>query len=189
VALEATVDRVFAQLGDTPSFLDRLNGAGIVLAQEAEAAGAVGPVGRASGSGPDTRRYRPYAGYADHPPAPVRREHTGDAWARWRVKTAEVRASLRWLDEAATRLRQLDADREAQGPRAGWGIGRAEGPRGEIVYVVGVDEAAVTTRVSVRTASMRNWALMPAAVARRNVLQDVPIIDASFALSAAGSDM
>ena len=189
VALEATVDRVFAQLGDTPSFLDRLNGAGIVLAQEAEAAGAVGPVGRASGSGPDTRRYRPYAGYADHPPAPVRREHTGDAWARWRVKTAEVSASLRWLDEAAARLPELDADREGQGPRAGWGLGRAEGPRGEIVYVVGVDEAAVTTRVSVRTASMRNWALMPAAVARRNVLQDVPIIDASFALSAAGSDM
>lgn len=189
VAIVPGVERVFAQLNQTPSFLDRLNAAGVVLVQEAEDAGALGPVGRASGAGPDDRRYRPYAGYVGHPPSPLPHEHTGDAWARWRVKTAELRASCLWLDQASERLSRLKASAPRAASAPGWGLGLVEGPRGEIAYAASVDASGRATGVWARTASMRNWALLPAAVARRNVLQDVPIIDASFALSAAGSDM
>lgn len=191
VALGPSVQRVVDQLDATPSFLDRLNAAGVVLAHEAEQAGALGPVGRASGSGPDCRRFRPYAGYVGRAPSPLPYEHTGDAWARWRVKTTEVRASLHWLDQAADAL-PSQRRTEPAGPSqagGGWGLGRAEGPRGEVVYAIDVDAHGRAAGVWARTPSLRNWALLPAAVARRNVLQDVPIIDASFALSAAGSDM
>jgi formate hydrogenlyase subunit 5 len=191
VALGPAVDRVVAELNATPSFLDRLNAAGVVRSQEAARMGALGPVGRASGAGPDCRRHRPYAGYVGHPPSPLPYDHAGDAWARWRVKTAEVRASLSWLEQAAASF--SDRCREEAGPSRGdgdgWGLGRAEGPRGEVVYAVRLDPGGRTAGVWARTPSLRNWALLPVAVARRNVLQDVPIIDASFALSAAGSDM
>ncbi|MCL6595026.1 MAG: hydrogenase-3 subunit E [Firmicutes bacterium] len=191
VRLGPALDRIVADLDATPSFLDRLHAAGIVKSHEAVEMGALGPVGRASGSGPDCRRHRPYAGYVGHPPSPLPYDHAGDAWARWRVKTAEVRASLSWLEQAAVSL--PDRCREEADPIPaggdGWGLGRAEGPRGEVVYAVRLDPEGRTAGVWARTPSLRNWALLPVAVARRNVLQDVPIIEASFALSAAGSDM
>lgn len=191
VAVGPTVARVIAQLDATPSFLDRLNAAGIVHPHEAEAAGAVGPVGRASAAGPDVRTHRPYAGYALRGPGQVPAARAGDAWARWRVRAGELGASVDWLRGAVLNGFGAGAARRPLPPVAegAFGLGRAEGPRGEIVYAVVLEGGARLAEVRVRTASRRNWPLMPAAAARRNVLQDVPIIDASFALSAAGSDL
>lgn len=180
--------RVVEDLEGTPSFLDRLVGTGVVPIDEARALGALGPVGRASGAGPDCRIARPYAAYGSLPPIAHPQAGDGDAWARWRVRRAEFDAALAWLERASRALAGQGA-RAVVPPVAGYGVGWAEGPRGEIVYVVESDANGILRRVSARSPSLRNWALVPNAAARRNVLQDMPIIDASFGLSVAGADL
>jgi formate hydrogenlyase subunit 5 len=188
LALAPDVERVVRELDTTPSFLDRLVGAGIVRHDEALAAGALGPVGRASGCAPDGRVYRPYAGYRLVPPPAPAQAGAGDARARWQVRSHELLAAFDWLERA---LAALD-EGPVRGPRpegATWGWGAAEGPRGEVLYAVDAAADGRVVGVWARTPSLRNWLVLPAATARRNVLQDVPIIDASFALSAAGADL
>jgi formate hydrogenlyase subunit 5 len=187
-ALRPSVEAVMEDLARTPSFLDRLAAAGVVLPEEARAGGGLGPVGRASGAGPDARAFRPYAGYVAQPPAVLPQAIEGDALARWRVRTGELEAAFAWLVGAGPLLTGGEVAAPVRAAR-GVGVGWAEGPRGEIVYLVESDAAGRVARVSARTPSMRNWLLMPAAVRRNNVLQDVPIIDASFALSVAGADL
>ena len=175
-----------AQLDRSTSFLDRLHGAGRVPPEAVSALRPVGPIGRASGLPYDVRRDRPYGLYAVvGAPAAVLGER-GDAWARYRVRVEEVAASAQWLIE---RL----AEGSPGGPLAavsgagGAGppaiaVGRVEAPRGELVYL------AAPGWVRCRPASAVNWAALPSAVAAGGVLQDVPIIDASFALSVSAQD-
>jgi formate hydrogenlyase subunit 5 len=63
-----------------------------------------------------------------------------------------------------------------------------EGPRGELVYAVYPGGDAGPPWVRLRPASAANWPALPLAVAAGNVLQDVPIIEASFALSVSALD-
>ena len=63
----------------TASFLDRLRGTGPLTPDRARAHGALGPVGRASGTGDDVRADRPYDAYRRLPPAPGRRSR-GTRW-------------------------------------------------------------------------------------------------------------
>jgi Ni,Fe-hydrogenase III large subunit len=67
-------------------------------------------------------------------------------------------------------------------------LGRVEAPRGELVYLVWPGRPGGAPWVRVRTASQVNWAAVPPAVSAGGVLQDVPIIEASFGLSVAAFD-
>jgi Ni,Fe-hydrogenase III large subunit len=174
----------------TNSFLDRLEATGVVTAEEAGRLGLVGPVARASGIVADAR--------ADHPrgaetPAPVvASETSGDVLARLRVMLAEAAESVRLIDalldtdgiEHAGRPGELGPP---EGPGSRSGLGWAESSRGESLAWIELDDAGRISRARLRPAAVRNWRGFDDACRSQNVFTDVPIIEASFWLTVAGT--
>jgi Ni,Fe-hydrogenase III large subunit/Ni,Fe-hydrogenase III component G len=168
----------------TNSFLDRLEATGIITGEQGRRLGLVGPVARAAGAGADTRADQPAAPYFEHPPAVAVRK-AGDALARFGVM----------LDEAADSVRLIgDLLGTGAGPgttalpvAGGSGLGWAESPRGEALAWVELDAAGRISRARLRPASVRNWRGFDDACRSQNVFNDIPIIEASFWLTVAGT--
>jgi len=174
----------------TPSFLDRLRTTGPLPAGLARRHGALGPIGRASGAGEDVRVSRPYSGYRVVPVAAVTDETGGDVQARLRVRWAELHESFRLLRVGLTRLAEL-GDRPAltdlhSGVHVpdGRGVGWAEAPQGEVLYVLEVSDNRLQ-RVKPRSASFHNLLLFHAVI-DGDIFTDFPFIEASFGVSIAG---
>ena len=201
-------ERVLSDLSHTPSFADRLVRAGTISEQTIRYVKPVGPTGRSAGLDHDVRRDHPYGPYAVRSPSRVPVRTGADAWARFEVRRDELLVSYDWLartlsepapeEVAASFLHQRGPgrpDTESALRRARFaGVGRVEGPRGPIAYWVlcrwgGNLDASEVTQCSIASPSRRNWWTVPTAVANGNTMQDVPIIDASFALSVSGSDL
>jgi Ni,Fe-hydrogenase III large subunit len=109
----------------------------------------------------------------------------GDVLARFQVM----------LDEAAESAR-LITDLLAEGtgagtvplpPGGGRGLGWAESSRGEALSWVALDDSGRITRARLRPASVRNWRGFDDACRSQNVFTDIPIIEASFWLTVAGT--
>jgi len=184
--LEAAIRADVAPLMRTPSFLDRLRRTGPLSADLARTHGALGPIGRASGFDDDDRRRRPYDGYTwlDVPTAVVVPD--GDATARLRVRWDEVWSSFTLAQETVADL--LDATdttlRVPLGAAPGRGVGWAEAPQGEVLYIVELDDDRIV-RCKPRSASFHNLVLFHDVFAG-DILTDFPFIEASFGLSIAG---
>ncbi len=84
-------------------FRDRCDGAGIITEDDVYDYSLTGPIARASGVGIDIRRTRPYSGYETYDfEVPV---HTGcDSFARWLQRLAEMKESLRIIEQGLGRL-------------------------------------------------------------------------------------
>ena len=104
--------------------------------------------------------------------------------ARFQVMLGEAAESVRLIGEF------LDAgtaaDRAELPGGGGAGLGWAESPRGEALAWVQLDETGRISRVRLRPGSVRNWRGFDDACRSQNVFTDVPIIEASFWLTAAG---
>ncbi len=178
----------------TNSFVDRLEATGIVTAEQAARLGLVGPVLRGSGISTDARVDHPSGPYRDHRPA-VAVQTTGDALARLRVMLAEATESVRLIGELAGDLGsghgQLpDVPRQAEPGTAhsgGTGLGWAESSRGESLAWLELDRAGRISRARIRPAAVRNWRGFDDACRAQNVFTDIPIIEASFWLTVAGT--
>lgn len=114
--LERALPEVLAPLrtaGDrlslTPSFVDALQGLGVLSREDALTAGITGPALRATGLVDDLRVTHPLLAYARVPPR-VSTSQGGGALARFRVRLDEVHAS------SALVLRALAAWRAQDGP-------------------------------------------------------------------------
>ena len=166
----------------TNSFVDRLEATGILSAEQARRLGLVGPVARATGLRVDAR-VNAGGPYAEHPVTVVTAD-SGDVLARFQVMLGEAAESVRligeFLDAGTT------ADRMALPPGGGMGLGWAESPRGEALAWVALDEAGRIIRARLRSGSVRNWRGFDDACRSQNVFTDIPIIEASFWLTAAG---
>lgn len=189
----AEVEREFRQvhraLDRTNSFLDRLHGAGKLPTGDPLGLRLTGFVGKSSGHASDLRWDRTYGTYGDltqdlnpvHVDAP-------DAFGRYLVRAEEIRQSLTILK----RLEGLPPEEPVPGREgrfgSGVGFGLVEAPRGRLFYRVAVRGMDVTA-VRIATPSSLNWPAVPVALAAHNILQDFPIIDASFSLSVAGLDL
>lgn len=181
--------RIIDGLDGTPSFLDRLVGAGRVPEEWAQELRPLGPIGRASGRSQDLRREAPYGPYRTTALLDVPVETGGDAFARYRVRLQEFQTAVDWLERNHDRPTGGKTWVQAPSPGAPvGGVGQVEGPRGQLTYVLEIGPDGRVTGCRIASPSRRNWLLVPPAIANRNVLQDVPIIDASFALSVAGAD-
>jgi Ni,Fe-hydrogenase III large subunit len=168
----------------TNSFMDRLEATGIVTTEQAQRLGLVGPVARASGQPIDSRVDHPMPPYDEHPPVAAA-QGTGDVLARFRVMLAEAGESVRLVGDLlddGTR-----AGSAALPPTAGTGLGWAESPRGEALAWVELDRGGRLTRARLRPASVRNWRGFDDACRSQNVFTDIPIIEASFWLTVAGT--
>jgi NADH-quinone oxidoreductase subunit D len=84
-------------------YLKRTQGVGRVSAEDAVAYGLVGPIARAAGVAYDVRKAFPYLGYDTYDFAvPTRTE--GDVYARYIVRMAEMRESIRICRQALARI-------------------------------------------------------------------------------------
>ncbi|HWC35510.1 MAG TPA: NADH-quinone oxidoreductase subunit C [Mycobacteriales bacterium] len=177
-------------LMSTASFLDRLRATGPLPADLALRHGALGPIGRASGITEDVRVSRPYAAYRDLDVLAVHENGRGDAQARLQVRWAEVHESFRLIRGALTELDNVTASASNSAlaadvePVDGVGIGWAEAPQGEVLYVAHVSDGRLR-RVKPRSASFHNLLLFHAVFAG-DIFTDFPFIEASFGLSIAG---
>lgn len=187
--------RIAADLEKTSSFLDRLHGAGIIPPATVSSVQPVGPVGRAAGRLLDVRVQRPYANYG-HRDLNVPTLQSADAYARFKIRVLELQTSLNLVQRLLQewdphRARALSVDPSAltaKSPLHPQGIGLVEAPRGLLAYWAQFDHQGRIQHLEVATPSQRNWAAYPDAMANGNILQDFPIIDASFSLSVAGWD-
>jgi NADH-quinone oxidoreductase subunit D len=81
----------------------RTEGVGVITREHAFAWGLVGPIARAAGSDYDVRRYFPYCGYESYDfKVPTATE--GDVYARYRVRVAEMRESVKIARQALERI-------------------------------------------------------------------------------------
>ena len=192
--LEARYESLVAGLLATNSYVDRLEGAGMITGDTAHRLGLVGPVARAAGVLTDLRHSQvtPGTSYVGFRQA---QEQTGDCLARMLVGVTEVRESLRlvrhWVrsgiplqdDWPGPVPRPVPSPGPAAGPVVG--LGWAETCRGEALVHLEVQSGRVAF-ARLRPAATRNWRAFDDALRARNVFTDVPIVEASFWLTVAG---
>lgn len=98
------VDDMEKLVNNNRIFRERMEGVGVLSAEDAINWGWTGPCLRASGVGYDVRKARPYLGYDTYDfKVPV--AQAGDSLARYLVRNAEVRQSLSIIEQALERLR------------------------------------------------------------------------------------
>ena len=111
----------------------------------------------------------------------------GDAYARERVRIAEVDASF-VLCQRILLLLEVGPVRVACQPAPFTeGLGWAEGPRGSVFYAVHVGAGGQLARVKIKSPSFSNWRAFPFTVHDTNMM-DYAINEASFGLTMAGCD-
>jgi NADH-quinone oxidoreductase subunit D len=97
------IDDFEAMLTDNPIWRQRLEGIGVLSRQDAVDAGVTGPMLRASGIDYDVRKQFPYSGYQQYDfNVPLGRN--GDCYDRYRVRVAEMRESLKILQQVVDNL-------------------------------------------------------------------------------------
>jgi NADH-quinone oxidoreductase subunit D len=109
-AVTAFLDRFPAKLDEYEDlltkneiYLKRTRGVGRISADDALSFGLVGPIARASGLGYDVRKVFPYLGYDTFEfSVPTRTD--GDVYARYQVRVAEMRESVRICRQALQRI-------------------------------------------------------------------------------------
>jgi NADH-quinone oxidoreductase subunit D len=192
------MDRVERFIGLMPSRLDeyeslltknriwigRLRGIGVISAEDAIAIGLSGPSLRSTGVDYDVRKYFPYSSYDEFDFAvPTRTE--GDCFARYLLRVAEIRESIKIVKQAMAKIPASGPIRtdapgivppvrermktemesliyhfkiftEGFSPAPGEVYQRIESPRGELGFFVASDGSPKPYRVKARTPSFAN---------------------------------
>ena len=223
-ALEKTVS-LFLTLGQrtlfNASLQDRGVNTGALTREDATRYGAVGFAARASGLiHLDMRALHPRGVYAHDDiqallrqtfePPPDRwididpTDMSGDVYARFALRLAEVETSFYLIDAFLKRLQRVPPDMinadAARRIEEVWayeaGLGLVESWRGPVIYWVMKGPRNTIARCKVTGPSILNWFVFPLAVARHranpaqtNILPDFPLINKSFNLSYAERDL
>jgi len=104
----AKIDEFEGLLTKNDVYQRRTQGVGVITKEHAFAWGLVGPIARAAGSDYDVRRYFPYCGYDTYDfKVPTATE--GDVYARYRVRVAEMRESVKIARQALDRISPIGA--------------------------------------------------------------------------------
>jgi formate hydrogenlyase subunit 5 len=167
------------------SFLDRLEGVGIVTPESARQFGLVGPIARASGFGSDLRKAQPYGAY-ERLEFDVPTEKEGDGFARLRILFAECTQAVRIMAQLPRFLEAGPVTENLQ-PREGVALGWTESPRGAAFHWLRLGPDGLVKRLRLITPSFVNWHGFHLA-AEKFAFQDFPIILATFGLSVAEND-
>jgi NADH-quinone oxidoreductase subunit D len=156
-----------AMLESNAFFLVRAKGVGIISNALAQEVGVCGPILRGSGVNWDLRRARPYSSYEDFDfKVPV--EPAGDCYARYRVRMAEFRESIKIVRQVLDGLPEgpissrpgVKSVGQVRIPK-GEGYTAVEGARGEIGCYLVADGGAKPYRMKWRGASFSNLAALP----------------------------
>jgi NADH-quinone oxidoreductase subunit D len=99
----AKIDEFEGLLTKNDVFRRRTQGVGVITQDDAMQWGLVGPILRAGGCDYDVRKYFPYLGYETYTfDVPTATE--GDVYARYRVRVAEMRESVKIARQAISRI-------------------------------------------------------------------------------------
>ncbi|HYI61063.1 MAG TPA: NADH-quinone oxidoreductase subunit D [Acidimicrobiales bacterium] len=187
-AIPRRLDEYEILLSQQPIYRDRLQGVGVITAEEAIALGATGPILRSTGYAWDLRRDMPYLAY-DQVDFDVIVGSYGDCFDRYAIRLAEVRESVRIIRQVMDKLpagdyrvqdkkvtppprARIDESMEAlihhfkiftegfQVP-AGEAYAAVESPRGELGCYIVSDGSAKPYRVHVRGPSFVNIQTLP----------------------------
>jgi len=132
--MPARIDDYERILNENPIWLERNVGVGKLSAEDALALGVTGPMLRSAGVPVDLRKDEPYSGYETYDfEVPVSTE--ADAYARYILRIAEMRESLRIVEQALERLVE-PGPVMVEDPKVGWPVKLSVGPDG-----IGNDEA------------------------------------------------
>ncbi|MDD5246731.1 MAG: NADH-quinone oxidoreductase subunit C [Candidatus Omnitrophica bacterium] len=173
-------------LNSSVSFMDRVDGTGILKKKTAEDLGVVGLAGRASGIPMDLRKYFP--GVYREAKFRMATEEAGDVLARLKVRIFEFEESCRLIEEFAGRFSRNGRNRVMPQPRQGSALGYAEGWRGPVCYWLQTDPAGLIRRCKIVDPSFHNWQGLGYAVIG-NIIPDFPLCNKSFDLSYSGNDL
>ncbi len=116
-------------LAKNPIWVERNIDVGVLPVDDAIALGVTGPILRASGHPKDVRRDEPYCGYETYDFDVVTRE-AGDCYARFEVRIAEMRESLRIVEQCVERLDATPGPVMIDDPKVGWPVRLEVGPDG-----------------------------------------------------------
>ncbi|MFM7072660.1 MAG: NADH dehydrogenase (quinone) subunit D [Planctomycetota bacterium] len=98
-----TIDEMEKLVNRNRIFVDRMKGVGVLTREEAINRSATGPVARASGVTRDLRKDEPYLAYSDLD-FQVCCAKAGDCFARYYVRIAEMRESLKLVAQAVENI-------------------------------------------------------------------------------------
>jgi NADH-quinone oxidoreductase subunit D len=180
--IEQRIGEYEAMLEDNAFFLVRTQGVGVISRELALDVGVCGPIVRGSGVPYDVRRAEPYAAYADlDVKVPV--ETAGDCFARYRVRMAEFRESIRLVRLALDGLPEgpissrpgVKSVGQVRVPK-GEGYSRVEGARGEVGCYLVADGGPKPYRLKWRGASFSNLAVLPYIIPGHKVADVVAIM-------------
>ncbi len=202
--LPAHIDEYETLLTKNKIWLGRTVGVGNLSANDAIAWGCTGPLLRASGVAYDVRKAFPYSSY-DEFEFNVPTQTAGDCYARYQVRVAEMRESLKIVKQAMGRItadgpfraeipgiippsrEEMKASIEGliyhfkiftEGftPPVGEVYQAIESPRGELGYFVKSDGSHKPYRVKMRTPSFVNLQILPTIAVGRLIADVVACI-------------
>ncbi len=188
-ALPAHIDEYEGLLTNNRIWLGRTKGVGYMSAKDAIALGASGPLLRASGVAYDVRKAFPYSSY-DEFDFNIQTQTAGDCFARYQVRVAEIRESIKIVRQAMEKIpaegpiravapgivppsrEEMKASiegliyhfkifTEGFAPPPGEVYQAIESPRGELGFFVASDGSSHPYRVKVRAPSFINLQTLP----------------------------
>ncbi len=157
------IDEYETLVGGNIIFQERTKGIGVLSADLARSLGCTGPTLRASGVSYDVRRNRPYGIYPELAfDVPVM--SGGDSWARYKVRIAEMRESLKIVRQALDTMPEGPVRTKLppiiKVPAGRW-LSRVEAARGEIAFFLVGDGTDKPWRLKVRSPNFSNLAALP----------------------------
>jgi NADH-quinone oxidoreductase subunit D len=188
-ALPAHIDEYEGLLTNNRIWLGRTKGVGFMSAEDAIAMGASGPLLRASGVAYDVRKAFPYSSYEEFD-FEIQTQTAGDCFARYQVRVAEIRESIKIVRQAMEKVpaegpiravapgivppsrEEMKASiegliyhfkifTEGFAPPPGEVYQAIESPRGELGFFVASDGSSHPYRVKVRAPSFINLQTLP----------------------------
>jgi NADH-quinone oxidoreductase subunit D len=188
-SLPAHIDEYEGLLTNNRIWLGRTKGVGIISAEDAIAMGASGPMLRGSGVPYDIRKAFPYSSYEEFD-FDIQTQTAGDCFARYQVRVAEMRESIKIVRQAMEKVPAEGPIRatvpgivppsreemkssiegliyhfkiytEGFAPPPGEVYQAIESPRGELGFFVVSDGSVHPYRVKVRAPSFINLQTLP----------------------------
>ncbi|MGD0959739.1 MAG: NADH-quinone oxidoreductase subunit C [Methylomonas sp.] len=187
-ALRRELDELLSIVDDNSSLEDRFLAAGFFSPELADALGALGYVGRASGQSFDVRKDAPYAPYTELNMR-VALEEQGDVASRFWVRYKELRIGLSLLEEMMDKIPAGELCAPWRVPAAeAAGFAVVEGWRGEILCFVRFGADNKISRYWPRDPSVINWPALEK-LTLGNIVPDFPVCNKSVNGSYSGHDL
>ncbi|HAJ56277.1 MAG TPA: hypothetical protein DCL35_00740 [Candidatus Omnitrophica bacterium] len=180
------INRLKEILDSSNSFLDRVDGTGILKKKTAQDIGIVGMAARACGIAMDLRKDFP--GIYDKIKFNIALEHSGDVLARLRIRFSEFMESVRLIGLLIEGLPPGDIRACHAQHKEGLSLGYAEGWRGQVLYALKLDPAGIIERCKIVDPSFHNWHGLSYSVLG-DIIPDFPLCNKSFDLSYPGNDL